>query len=65
MLKIVEQLSSVLSPDDSETPTPSTEHSTPKNGSLLHQCPECMRVFLSEQPQECSQCATVTVSLES
>ena len=36
-----------------------------ENGSLLHECQDCGVVYLSENPRECSNCGTTTVSVES
>ena len=65
MTTILAQIGSMLnlprfSQDDGAGP--STESSdTP--GTLLHECPCCGEIYLSESPKECSSCEKTTVSI--
>ena len=65
MSLIKSKLESVLNrpqPSDADETEDETVDRLPTN--LLHECPECKTVYLSDGSRTCSSCDTETISIE-
>lgn len=67
MSTIIAQIGALLGGVESDGPDETDEdaagQSVDHDGSLLHECPECEVVYLNEQPHDCSNCGSTTISI--
>ena len=62
MLTLLRQAANSLGgSDETEPETEESDERERPDGSLLHRCPTCEEVYLSDGPRECSRCRKQTV----
>jgi len=62
-----QKVNSLVGRNGSESdPEPAdTEEPSRPSGALIHKCPDCGTVYLSESPRECTSCREQTVPTSS
>lgn len=69
MSAIIDKLGTIIGTSSSTGATEGEDISTKSGrettGNLMHECPRCENVYLSEGSRECSTCGEMTVSVDS
>lgn len=66
MLSLIQRaVTDVFGSDTTKSEDEQTRQSDEETGKLLHTCPDCGEVYLSEQPKQCSACDERTIPVTS